>query len=88
MGEIIGFVCSKCNYEKNYFLGTGFSESPDKKLYECLDCGVLKSSILSNPKCSKCKKSLLIKLDHYEKNFKCPKCKSENFNFGISGCWD
>jgi len=43
---------------------------------------------LSIPKCSKCKNSSLIKLDDYEKNFNCPKCNSEDFNFGISGNWD
>jgi len=43
---------------------------------------------LSIPKCSKCKKSSLIKLDDYEKSFKCPKCNSDDYNFGISGCWD
>ena len=88
MGEIVGFVCSKCNYEKSYFLGVGFNDLKEKNLYECNNCKALKSSILSKPKCSKCKNSLLIKLDNYERNFNCPKCKSEDFNFGISGCWD
>ena len=88
MGEIVGFVCSKCNYEKSYFLGIGFRNNKEKKLYECANCKVLKSSFLSIPKCSKCKNSSLIKLDDYEKNFNCPKCNSEDFNFGISGCWD
>ena len=27
MGEIVGFVCSNCNYDKSYFLGTGISFS-------------------------------------------------------------
>ena len=39
-------------------------------------------------KCLKCKNSSLIKVDDYEKNFIYPKCSSEDFNFGISGCWD
>ena len=37
MGEIIVFVCSKCSYEKSYFLGTGFRNTKEKKLYECAD---------------------------------------------------
>ena len=31
MGEIIGFVCSKCNYEKSYFLGQRDFQNPLKK---------------------------------------------------------
>tara|TARA_B110000858_G_C17605494_1_gene382020 strand:- start:375 stop:641 length:267 start_codon:yes stop_codon:yes gene_type:complete len=88
MGEIIGFVCSKCNYEKSYFLGVGFNDLNEKNLYECNNCKTLKASVLSKPKCSKCKQNSLIKIDDYEKNFNCPKCHSKNFNFGISGCWD
>ena len=34
MGEIIGFVCSKCNYEKSYFLGVGFNDLKEKNLYD------------------------------------------------------
>ena len=73
MGEIVGFVCFKCNYEKSYFLGLGFRNTKEKKLYECVNCKALKASVLSIPKCSKCKNSSLIKLDDYEKNFNCPK---------------
>ena len=88
MGQIVGFICSKCSYEKSYFLGTGFRNNKEKKLFECANCKVLKVSFLSIPKCSKCKNSSLIKQDDYEKNFNCPKCNSENFNLGISGYWD
>ena len=88
MGEIVGFVCSNCNHDKSYFLGLGFRNSKEKILYECVNCRVLKASVLSIPKCSKCKKSSLIKLVDYEKGFKCPKCNSNDYNFGISGCWD
>ena len=88
MGEIIGFVCSKCSYEKSYFLVVGFNDLNEKNLYECNSCKALKASRLSKPKCSKCKNSLLIKLDSYERIFNCPKCKSEDFNFEIGGYWD
>ena len=30
MGQFVGFVCSKCNYEKSYFLGTGFRNNKEK----------------------------------------------------------
>ena len=30
----------------------------------------------------------LFKIVCLEKNFNCPKCNSEDFNFGISGSWD
>ena len=70
MGEIVGFVCSNCNHDKSYFLGLGFRNSKEKTLYECVNCRALKASVLSIPKCSKCKKSSLIKLDDYEKGLK------------------
>lgn len=88
MGQFVGFVCSKCNYEKSYFLGTGFRNNKEKKLYECNNCKALKASVLTIPKCSKCKTSSLILIDNLEKNFNCPKCNSNDYHFGIGGSWD
>jgi hypothetical protein len=49
-------VCSKCNFEKIYFLGVGFLNKREVKLFECKDCEAIKKSVISKPKCSKCNK--------------------------------
>lgn len=49
-------MCSKCNFEKIYFLGVGFLNKREVKLFECKDCEAIKKSVISKPKCSKCNK--------------------------------
>ena len=33
MGIIRGYICSSCNFEKNYFLGSGFSNQKETTLF-------------------------------------------------------
>ena len=88
MGNITGFICSKCNHEKSYFLGVGFLNQKETRLFECSNCEVLKQSVLPNPQCSKCKKNTLIEVADFDKKYKCPKCESKEFKNEIVGNWD
>ena len=88
MGIIEGFVCSNCNYEKTYMLGTGMRFRKEKRLYECSVCQSLKASVLPNPKCSKCNKETLSEIKDYDKDFKCPKCNLDLYKNQICGNWD
>jgi len=38
MGIIKGYICSSCNFEKNYFLGSGFSNQKETTLLMIKKC--------------------------------------------------
>jgi predicted RNA-binding Zn-ribbon protein involved in translation (DUF1610 family) len=88
MGEIKGYVCSKCNFEKIYFLGVGFLNKREVKLFECKDCEAIKKSVISKPKCSKCNKKSINEVINFNTKLKCPKCGEIEFRFEIDGMWD
>lgn len=88
MGEIKGYVCSNCNYEKTYFIGIGFMNQKETKLFECIHCNAIKKSTLKNPKCSKCNKKSLNTILDFNKKLGCPKCGERGFSFEIAGMWD
>ena len=88
MGEIKGYICSNCNYEKTYFIGVGFMNQKETKLYECIHCNAIKKSSLKNPKCSKCNIKSLNTIIDFNKKLECPKCGERKFNFEIAGTWD
>jgi len=87
MGEIKGYRCSKCNYERNYFIGSGMMSEKKKSLFHCFSCNVLKVSVLKKPNCSKCKKILSV-VSEFEKQYLCPKCSSTSFHYYSGGIWD
>ena len=88
MGIIKGYICSSCNFEKNYFLGIGFFKQEEITLFECSHCNAIKKSRLSNPKCSKCNRKSLNEIIDFNKRLKCPRCNRREFNFEIEGSWD
>ena len=88
MGIIKGYICSSCNFEKNYFLGSGFSNQKETTLFECSYCNAIKKSTLSSPKCSKCNRKSLNEIMDFTKKLECPRCKRREFNFEIEGSWD
>jgi len=87
MGQIKGYGCSKCNYERDFFIGSGMLSKKKKRLFQCGICKVLKVSILKNPNCSKCRKTLGLVSD-FEKQFLCPKCNALSFHNVSVGLWD
>ena len=88
MGDIKGYICSNCNYEKTYFIGVGFLDQKETTLFECTHCNAIKKSTLSKPKCSKCNRKSLNTILDFNKKLECPKCGKRDFNFEIEGTWD
>ena len=87
MGDIKGYVCTKCNYSKSYFLGIGFNGGKTKALFNCEECGSTKNSTKFFSNCSKCKKAR-VDISNSSKTLKFPKCDSTTFCNLTIGNWD
>jgi rubredoxin len=88
MGYIKEYLCSVCKFEQTYFLGIGFSNQKEVKMFECNNCKAINKSVMPNPNCSKCNKKSLSEILDFNKKLKCPKCAEIKFQFEIEGMWD
>ena len=88
MGHIAGFICSSCNYKREFFLGVGTQNQKELKLYKCSGCKNLTSSRREKPKCRRCGIGDLVELSNLDGLFNCPKCNSKNLKYEIGGLWD
>lgn len=88
MGELKGYFCSKCNFDRTYFLGVGSVNQREVKIFECKNCKALKKSVIINPRCSKCNKKSLVEVSDFDKKLKCPKCGEIEFKLEEEGLWD